>query len=192
MASIIAKILSHFTVTAKGSRWTGERHGWKYLAPRKLSDYWSIDSRAHTAHSLRDHVSPLSWFNRLRYYRVARFETIQTSHARQTTESPVVGHEGRQDRREEKRRDREREDCEASRRWSALDLASVRSLAGPSCSPVLICFLLPSRLPTVPLRRSLPRPSPPCSGKGGFQVAPGLLAAAAATRRQRDGACGLC
>lgn len=81
-------------------------------------------------------------------------------------------YEGRQDRREEKRRDREREDCEASRRWSALDLASVRSLAGPSCSPVLICFLLPSRLPTVPLRRSLPRPSPPCSGKGGFRSPP--------------------
>lgn len=102
MVSIIAKILSHFTVTARGSRWTGQRHGWPL--PRERGD-WSIDSRTHTAHSLRDRVSPLSWSNRLRYYRVPRFETIQTSRARQTTESPVVGiwRATGQKRREEKR-----------------------------------------------------------------------------------------
>lgn len=62
-------ILSHFTVTAKGSRWTGQRHGWP--PPRERGD-WSIDSRTHTAHSLRDRVSSLSWSNRLRYYRDCR------------------------------------------------------------------------------------------------------------------------
>lgn len=70
---------------------------------------------------------------------------------------------------EEKRRDMKIEDCEASRRWSALDLASVRSLAGPSCSPVLICFLLPSRhSPPTPLA-AVPSSAipPPLLGKRG-------------------------
>lgn len=131
-----------------------------------------VDSRTHTAHSLRDRVSPLSWSNRLRYYRVPR-DSRRSRRAALVKQQRALSLEYMKgDRTEEKRRDREKEDCEASRRWSALDLASVRSLAGPSCSPVLICFLLPSRLPTVPLRRSLPRSSPPCSGKGGFRSPP--------------------
>lgn len=115
----------------------------------------------------------------------------QTSGARQTTALLLDTKNG-----ENRREETGREDCEASRRWSALDLASVRSLAGPSCSPVLICFLLPSRLPScVTLRRSLPRPSPPRSRKGGFESPP-VLAAASCCRcnekPERVGACGLC
>lgn len=80
-------------------------------------------------------------------------------------------------------RHREREDCKASRRWSVLDLASVRSLAGPSCSPVLICFLLLYPVDTarpLPLRLPSPLSSRPVSSvippktKRGLRVARGL------------------
>lgn len=85
---------------------------------------------------------------------------------------------------EEKRDRTQREDCEASRRWSALDLASVRSLAGPSCSPVLICFLLPSRRPSgVP--STVPSSAIPPQTKRGVWVAPGLSSAGCRRSRRR-------
>lgn len=50
-------------------------------------------------------ISPLSWSIRLRYYRVPRFETIQTSGARQTNREPCrwIRRATGQKRREEKR-----------------------------------------------------------------------------------------
>lgn len=99
-------------------------------------------------------------------------ETIQTNRARQTTENPVVGYEGRQNRREEKRQGERglrgvaalvgtRLGVGSFVSWTLL-LARINLLPPPLASPP----------PTDPLRRSLPRPSPPCSGKGGFRSPP--------------------
>lgn len=177
MAGVVARVPSHFTVAARRSRSTG-RHGW-VASSRERGD-WSIDSRGSHCSLVRDashpEVDPIGFA--FITETPPRFETSQTSWARQTI-ALLLDTENGENRREETGR----EDCEASRRWSALDLASVRSLAGPSCSPVLICFLLPSRFPSrVTLRRSLPRPSPPRSRKGGFESPPVLAAAASCCR----------
>lgn len=142
---------------------------------------WSIDSRARTLLTCTWRVSPWSRSNRLRYYRSVEIrDTIQTSRARQTIALLL---DTKDDGTEEMRQ--ERGDCEASRRWSALDLASVRSLAGPSCSPVLICFLLPLRHHPSSSPRDGPfldHPLPPRSRKRGFRSPP-VLAAASCCRR---------
>lgn len=144
------------------------------LPPRESEAIGPLIRGTHTAHLYVTRLTLKLTQSVLRYYRTSsRFETPETSRARQTI-ALLMNTENGKNRREETGR----EDCEASRRWSALDLASVRSLAGPSCSPVLICFLLPSRHPSrVTLRRSLPRPSPPRSRKGGFESPPVLAAA---------------
>lgn len=166
-AGVVARVPSHFT--ARRSRSTGQ-HGW--ASSRKWGD-WSIDSRGSHCSLLRDASHPEA--------DLIGFALLPNAVIRDVLDEPsssntmaVENTENDENRREETGR----EDCEASRRWSALDLASVRSLAGPSCSPVLICFLLPSRRPSrVSLRRSLPRPSPPRSRKGGFESPPVLAAA---------------
>lgn len=110
---------------------------------------------------------------------VSRYE-IRFRRARQTIALLL---DTKDDGTEEMRQ--ERGDCEASRRWSALDLASVRSLAGPSCSPVLICFLLPLRHHPSSSPRDGPfldHPLPPRSRKRGFRSPP-VLAAASCCRR---------
>lgn len=81
-----------------------KRRGLKYLAPRKLTDYWSIDSRTHTAHSC--YVTTFSTLKPIQSVALLPGAEIRRDEPRSSNnrESPVVWNT-KGDGTEEKRRD---------------------------------------------------------------------------------------